>query len=245
MYYLPFFPEKNFEKCSISVTLLDNKGNKSSIRYLKRKMMDSIKAKRRYTVEKVYFSERKKWFIENNRPFWIIPSFFSIITYLLFLLLYYLNIINMHDNSLSCIIALPAVLVANCMFFYSSYTRFHKLMEFSIGKFIYDIEINNDSIFIKYLDSDDFENKVSLPIADYSLILESYPKCLEIQTKGKKNMCVIIFKKSDIKNSEIDFFVNFFLQYNILGWKESVLRKIKSDYISVKNSIKRSRDNLS
>lgn len=86
---------------------------------------------------------------------------------------------------------------------------------------------------------------ISLPIADYSLILESYPKCLEIQTKKKKNMCVIVFQKRDIKNSDIDSFVNFFLQYNILGWKGSVLRKIKSDYFSIYDTIKKSRENLS
>lgn len=208
-------------------------------------MMNSVKAKQRYSVEKVYFSERKRWFLENNRPFWIIPSIYTILTWLLFLYLYSLNVINMLDNSLTGIFLLPVVLLTNCLYFYTSYVRFNALMAYSVGHFIYDIEIKNDSIFIKYMDSGDFESMISLPIADYSLILESYPKCLKIQTKKKKNMCVIVFQKRDIKNSDIDSFVNFFLQYNILGWKGSVLRKIKSDYFSIYDTIKKSRENLS
>ena len=208
-------------------------------------MMNSVKAKQRYSVEKVYFSERKRWFLENNRPFWIIPSIYTILTWLLFLYLYSLNVINMLDNSLTGIFLLPVVLLTNCLYFYTSYVRFNALMAYSVGHFIYDIEIKNDSIFIKYMDSGDFESMISLPIADYSLILESYPKCLEIQTKKKKNMCVIVFQKRDIKNSDIDSFVNFFLQYNILGWKGSVLGKIKSDYFSIYDTIKKSRENLS
>ncbi len=208
-------------------------------------MMNSVKSKQRYSVEKVYFSERKRWFLENNRPFWIIPSIYAILTWLLFLYLYSLNVINMHDNSLTGIFLLPVVLLTDCLYFYTSYVKFNALMAYSVGHFIYDIEIKNDSIFIKYMDSEDFESLISLPIADYSLILESYPKCLEIQTKKKKNMCVIVFQKRDIKNSDIDSFVNFFLQYNILGWEGSVLRKIKSDYFSIYDTIKKSRENLS
>ena len=136
--------------------MYDNKGNESSNRYPLRGMMNSVKAKQRYSVEKVYFSERKRWFLENNRPFWIIPSIYTILTWLLFLYLYSLNVINMLDNSLTGIFLLPVVLLTNCLYFYTSYVRFNALMAYSVGHFIYDIEIKNDSIFIKYMDSGGF-----------------------------------------------------------------------------------------
>ena len=124
--------------------------------------------------------------------------------------------------------------------FWLSSVMFNMRRKFCVGNFVYELRIDDDSIFVKYRDGEDVDQEVSLPIAYYSINIETYPQCVKARTKHKKGMCIMNIVKRHWKKDEMHPFVNYFYQYNILGWKTSDFRKIKEEYLAVCGANKKS-----